>query len=63
MEIIFFRVSMHSAINKMNPHNLATVFAPTLISTESTNDALPDMTTDILLIETMITDCEKIFNV
>ncbi|KAJ3647326.1 hypothetical protein Zmor_019210 [Zophobas morio] len=56
------RVSLHSAINKMNPHNLATVFAPTLIGPiESTSDVLPDMTSDILLIETMITSCESIF--
>jgi hypothetical protein len=56
------RVSLHCAINKMNSHNLATVFAPTLIGpTESANDALPDMTSDILLIETFISKCEVIF--
>ncbi|XP_018318711.1 beta-chimaerin isoform X3 [Agrilus planipennis] len=56
------RVSLHAAINKMNPHNLATVFAPTLIGPpESGSLMLPDMTTDILLIETLILHCEKIF--
>lgn len=56
------RVSLHSAINKMTPHNLATVFAPTLIApSESVNDFLPDMTSDILLIETLILHCEVIF--
>lgn len=57
------RVSLHAAINKMNSHNLATVFAPTLIGpAEITATVLPDMTTDILLIETLITHYDKIFN-
>ncbi|XP_017775475.1 PREDICTED: beta-chimaerin isoform X2 [Nicrophorus vespilloides] len=56
------RVSQHSAINKMNPHNLATVFAPTLIGPpESSNSMLPDMTADILLIENLILHCDAIF--
>lgn len=46
----------------MTPHNLATVFAPTLIGpSEMMGSALPDMTSDIYLIETLITDCEQIF--
>lgn len=45
----------------MNPHNLATVFAPTLIGPTESTDALPDMTSDILLIETLIANYEVIF--
>lgn len=46
----------------MTAHNLATVFAPTLIGpAENATAALPDMTSDIYLIETLITDCERIF--
>ncbi|KAK9696223.1 RhoGAP domain [Popillia japonica] len=57
------RVASCSAINKMNPHNLATVFAPTLIGPPESTDALiPDLTTDILLIETLIEYCDRIFN-
>lgn len=57
------RVSKHSAINKMTPHNLATVFAPTLIGpAESLGTILPDMTSDILLIETLISHCQTIFS-
>lgn len=48
----------------MNSHNLATVFAPTLIGPrESASDVMPDMTSDILLIEILITHCERIFKV
>ncbi|KRT84738.1 hypothetical protein AMK59_43 [Oryctes borbonicus] len=57
------RVASCSAINKMNPHNLATVFAPTLIGPPESTDALiPDLTSDILLIETLIEHCDRIFN-
>lgn len=62
---LFCRISLHAAINKMNPHNLATVFAPTLIGpTEATTNetTLPDMTSDIFLIETLISCCDRIFN-
>lgn len=46
----------------MTPHNLATVFAPTLIGPlESMASILPDMTSDILLIETLIANCDDIF--
>lgn len=60
---MFLRVSQHSAINKMTAYNLATVFAPTLIGPiESIDSILPDMTSDILLIEILITKCNMIFS-
>lgn len=56
------RIASCSAINKMNPHNLATVFAPTLIGPpESTDTILPDISSDILLIETLIFHYDKVF--
>lgn len=46
----------------MTAHNLATVFAPTLIGpAENTGSALPDMTSDIYLIEMLISHCDEIF--
>lgn len=46
----------------MTAHNLATVFAPTLIGpTDSASTALPDMTSDIYLIEMLISYCDEIF--
>lgn len=59
----YHRVSVHSAINKMTAYNLATVFAPTLIGPiEAIDSILPDMTSDILLIEMLITNCNNIFS-
>ncbi|XP_065166726.1 beta-chimaerin isoform X2 [Atheta coriaria] len=56
------RVSQHSAINKMTPHNIATVFAPTLIGPPIAQSAIiPDMTTDILVVENLIVHCDKVF--
>lgn len=47
----------------MTAHNLATVFAPTLIGpVQSTGLLLPDLTSDILLIETLISNCYLIFS-
>lgn len=46
----------------MTAHNLATVFAPTLIGpAENAGSALPDMTSDIYLIEMLISYCDEIF--
>lgn len=46
----------------MTAYNLATVFAPTLIGpVESLDSILPDMTSDILLIEILISNCNAIF--
>ncbi|XP_044740576.1 N-chimaerin [Chrysoperla carnea] len=67
------RVSQHQAINKMSAHNLATVFAPTLIgpphmaatgdnmAASQYNNGPPDISSDIFLIELLITHCMKIF--
>ncbi|XP_071054449.1 beta-chimaerin isoform X1 [Onthophagus taurus] len=58
------KVASFSSVNKMTPHNLATVFAPTLIGPpESTDSCIPDITCDILMIETLIVNCNKIFNI
>lgn len=43
----------------MTAYNLATVFAPTLIHHDTT--AMWDIRSDILLLETMINNCDKIF--
>lgn len=59
-----FKVSKHQAINKMSAHNLATVFAPTLIGPPefyNLGDGPPDITTDIFLIELIISNCNTIF--
>lgn len=55
------RVSLHSAINKMTPHNLATVFAPTLIGPPEVADLLANVTSDINMVETLITHCDELF--
>ncbi|XP_049818032.1 beta-chimaerin isoform X2 [Aethina tumida] len=55
-------VARHSPINKMTESNLATVFAPTLIRrTDLILSDVPDLTSDINLIETMIRHCDSIF--
>ncbi|KAJ8926125.1 hypothetical protein NQ315_009982 [Exocentrus adspersus] len=53
------RVALHAPINKMNSSNLATVFAPTLI--HHPPNLIWDVRGDILLLEIMIDDCERIF--
>lgn len=53
------RVALHSAINKMNELNLATVFAPTLI--HHTSNLIPDVRSDIILLEILITNCKHLF--
>ncbi|XP_017871240.1 PREDICTED: N-chimaerin isoform X1 [Drosophila arizonae] len=52
------RVASHYAVNKMNEHNLATVFAPTLIATPQ---HMTNLTEEIFMLSSLITHCEKIF--
>ncbi|KAM7346707.1 rho GTPase activating protein at 5A [Cochliomyia hominivorax] len=53
------RVASHFAVNKMNEHNLATVFAPTLIATPQ---HLTNLTEDIFMLSSLISNCSLIFN-
>lgn len=53
------RVALHAPINKMNSTNLATVFAPTLI--HHPPNIIPDVRSDILLLEMLINNCNGIF--
>uniref|UniRef100_A0A1I8Q0G7 N-chimaerin n=1 Tax=Stomoxys calcitrans TaxID=35570 RepID=A0A1I8Q0G7_STOCA len=53
------RVASHYAVNKMNEHNLATVFAPTLIVTPQ---HLTNLTEEIFMLSSLITHCALIFN-
>lgn len=52
------RVASHYAVNKMNEHNLATVFAPTLIATPQ---HLTDLSQEIFMLSTLITNCQSVF--
>ncbi|XP_018567197.1 beta-chimaerin isoform X1 [Anoplophora glabripennis] len=54
-----YRVALHAPINKMNSSNLATVFAPTLI--HHPPNIIWDVRSDILLLEIMINNYDKIF--
>ncbi|KAJ8978752.1 hypothetical protein NQ317_002157 [Molorchus minor] len=54
-----YRIALHAPINKMNSSNLATVFAPTLI--HHPPNLIWDVRSDILLLEIMINNCERIF--
>ncbi|XP_037818493.1 beta-chimaerin [Lucilia sericata] len=53
------RVASHYAVNKMNEHNLATVFAPTLIATPQ---HLTNLTEEIFMLSSLIMNCSLIFN-
>lgn len=53
------RVTTYANINKMTSSNLATVFAPTLI--HHVSNQMWDIRSDIILLETMISNCDKIF--
>ncbi|KAL7033688.1 hypothetical protein ACKWTF_007679 [Chironomus riparius] len=53
------RVAAHQAVNKMTEHNLATVFAPTLIATPP--HQLTDMSQEIFILTNMIKHCQTIF--
>ena len=52
------RVASHHAINKMTEHNLATVFAPTLIAIPQ---HLTDLSQEIFMLTSLITNCQAIF--
>lgn len=52
------KVASHYAANKMNEHNLATVFAPTLIATPQ---HMTNLTEEIFMLSSLITHCEQIF--
>ncbi|XP_068154472.1 N-chimaerin [Drosophila tropicalis] len=52
------RVASHYAVNKMNEHNLATVFAPTLIATPQ---HMTNLTEEIFMLSSLIQHCETIF--
>ncbi|XP_032594561.1 N-chimaerin isoform X2 [Drosophila grimshawi] len=52
------RVASHYAVNKMNEHNLATVFAPTLIATPQ---HMTNLTEEIFMLSSLIMHCETIF--
>ncbi|EDW25263.1 GL16220, partial [Drosophila persimilis] len=52
------RVASHYAVNKMNEHNLATVFAPTLIATPQ---HMTNLTEEIFMLSSLITHCKIIF--
>ncbi|XP_055303296.1 beta-chimaerin [Sitodiplosis mosellana] len=52
------RVSSHHAVNKMTEHNIATVFAPTLIATPP---HLTDLSQEIFVLTSLITHCQAVF--
>lgn len=52
------RIASHHAINKMNEHNLATVFAPTLIATPQ---HMSDLSQEISMLAALIGHCHAIF--
>ncbi|XP_058059508.1 beta-chimaerin isoform X2 [Anopheles bellator] len=52
------RIASHHAINKMNEHNLATVFAPTLIATPQ---HMTDLSQEISMLAALIGHCHAIF--
>lgn len=53
------RVAKHQNVNKMTEHNLATVFAPTLIETPH---HLTDLAEEIYLLTLLISNCSAIFS-
>lgn len=52
------RVSSHHAVNKMTEHNIATVFAPTLIATPP---HLTDLSQEIFALTSLIMHCQAVF--
>lgn len=52
------RVASHHAVNKMTEHNIATVFAPTLIATPP---HLTDLSQEIFMLTSLITHCQAVF--
>eukprot|EP01117_Protostelium_nocturnum_P005209 TRINITY_DN1894_c0_g1_i2.p1 TRINITY_DN1894_c0_g1~~TRINITY_DN1894_c0_g1_i2.p1 ORF type:complete len:462 (-),score=159.70 TRINITY_DN1894_c0_g1_i2:60-1445(-) len=60
---LLHKVSLHSTTNKMNSHNLAIVFSPTLYrpKEETMEVVMQDASHAVSLIETFITNCEELF--
>lgn len=56
--LFFLRISSHHAVNKMTEHNLATVFAPTLIATPP---HMTDLSQEIFMLTTLITHCVSVY--
>lgn len=54
----YFRVSSHHAVNKMTEHNIATVFAPTLIATPP---HLTDLSQEIFALASLISHYQTVF--
>lgn len=52
------KVASHQTINKMTEHNLATVFAPTLIAIPR---HLTDLSQEIFMLTSLITHCQAVF--
>lgn len=52
------RVASHHAANKMTEHNLATVFAPTLIAT---TPQITDLSQEIYMLSSLILHCHAVF--
>lgn len=53
-----FRVAAQQPVNKMTEHNLATVFAPTLIAIPN---HLTDLSQEICMLSTLIANCEAVY--
>lgn len=52
------RVAAHHIVNKMTEHNLATVFAPTLIAT---TPQITDLSQEIFMLSSLIQHCYAVF--
>ncbi|KAG4065850.1 hypothetical protein HA402_012528 [Bradysia odoriphaga] len=52
------RVASHQSVNKMTEHNLATVFAPTLIAIPR---HLTDLSQEIFMLTSLISHCQAVF--
>ncbi|XP_059052932.1 beta-chimaerin [Achroia grisella] len=53
-----YRVAQQSEVNKMSPHNLSTVFAPTLVATPP---AITDLAFEIRALQALIENCPQIY--
>lgn len=54
----YCRIASHHAVNKMTEHNIATVFAPTLIATPP---HLTDLAEEIFALTFLVTHCQAVF--
>lgn len=54
----FIRIASHHAVNKMTEHNIATVFAPTILYTPP---HLTDLSQEIFALTNLITHCQSVF--